>query len=202
MDALKLAGSSVDAATAVDRRDRILEWNHAAEDLLGFRRDVVLGQRLHEVVAPRDLHGNFFAARGGVLRDMVLCGVGPNPFRLDVLTYHGDRLRVDMAPIVVLNGAPDDHRIVYLIRRSMMRREGDELDRRTDERPPRKDPDLSHREIAVLRLIANGETAKEIAGHLHISAATVRNHTRSILTKLEAGKQTEAVAMAIRNGII
>lgn len=202
MDALELTLSSVDAATAVDRRDRILEWNHAAEDLLGFRRDTVLGKRLHEVMEPRDLHGNFFAARGGVLRDMVLCGIGPNPFRLDVLTYHGDRLRVDMAPVVILDGAPTDHKVVYLIRRSMKRRQGDELDRSTDEGSPLKDPDLSHREITVLRLIANGETAKEIGAHLHISASTVRNHIRSILAKLEVGKQTEAVAVAIRNGII
>jgi len=62
--------------------------------------------------------------------------------------------------------------------------------------------ELSHRELEVLKLVANGLTNKEIAERLFISAKTARNHVASCLLKLGADDRTEAVTTAVRRGLI
>lgn len=62
--------------------------------------------------------------------------------------------------------------------------------------------DLTSREREVLSLLALGWTSRVIADHMHLSLNTVRNYTQSILSKLAAHSKLEAVATAVREGII
>jgi len=62
--------------------------------------------------------------------------------------------------------------------------------------------ELSHRELEVLKLAADGLTNKAIADRLFISAKTARNHITSCLFKLGAHDRTEAVTLAVRRGLI
>jgi DNA-binding NarL/FixJ family response regulator len=62
--------------------------------------------------------------------------------------------------------------------------------------------DLSPREIDVLRLIASGNSNKEIAARLLITEETVKNHVTHILAKLGANDRTHAVTTAIKRGFI
>lgn len=68
--------------------------------------------------------------------------------------------------------------------------------------PPADRHDLSERELEVLRLLARPIPVQEIAAELFISLHTARNHVRSILAKLGARSQLEAVVIAVRSGII
>ena len=61
---------------------------------------------------------------------------------------------------------------------------------------------LSPREKDVLQMIAKGLTNKEIAHVLAISQFTVRNHINHLLEKLQATDRTEAVSVAIQQGVI
>lgn len=61
---------------------------------------------------------------------------------------------------------------------------------------------LSQREIEVLRHVAEGNKNWEIAERLFISEETVKVHIKHIMEKLGAGDRTEAVAIAVRRGII
>jgi DNA-binding NarL/FixJ family response regulator len=61
---------------------------------------------------------------------------------------------------------------------------------------------LTTREFDVLRLLAVGRTTTAIAAELFVSAHTVRNHVSSILSKLDAHSKLEAVAVAVRDGLI
>jgi DNA-binding NarL/FixJ family response regulator len=61
---------------------------------------------------------------------------------------------------------------------------------------------LTPREQEVLNYLAQGLQNKEIAQKLVISERTVKFHVSSILTKLEAGNRTEAVAVAAQRGLI
>jgi len=63
-------------------------------------------------------------------------------------------------------------------------------------------PALTNREIEVLRLLARGMRNKEIAGELKISDETAQGHVKNILAKLSVHDRTEAVAVAIRRGIV
>jgi len=60
---------------------------------------------------------------------------------------------------------------------------------------------LTARELDVLRLIAKGINNSEIAGNLHLSEGTVRNHVSSILEKLGVSDRTQAAIIAIQHGL-
>jgi DNA-binding NarL/FixJ family response regulator len=62
--------------------------------------------------------------------------------------------------------------------------------------------ELSDREIEVLKLIANGKDNAQIAGELHISPKTVKNHISNILMKLQIGNRIQAAVYAVRSGIV
>jgi DNA-binding NarL/FixJ family response regulator len=65
-----------------------------------------------------------------------------------------------------------------------------------------KDSQLSAREKEVLTSLADGNNYQSIADKLFISVDTVRHHIRNIYRKLHVHSQSEAVAKAIRKGII
>ncbi|MCB0745027.1 MAG: response regulator transcription factor [Ignavibacteriae bacterium] len=62
--------------------------------------------------------------------------------------------------------------------------------------------DLSEREYDILNSIAKGLGYKRIASNLYISIETVRYHIKNIYKKLHVGSQSEAVATAIKRGLI
>jgi two-component system, NarL family, response regulator len=63
-------------------------------------------------------------------------------------------------------------------------------------------PDLSARELEVLRLIVEGFSNKQIAFELRIAEDTAKQHVKSILKKLSADDRTQAATKAIQRGII
>jgi two-component system NarL family response regulator len=63
-------------------------------------------------------------------------------------------------------------------------------------------PELSARELEVLNLIVQGSSNKQIAFSLSIAEHTVKNHVKSILSKLDVDDRTQAATAAIRRGII
>ncbi|CAA9447487.1 MAG: hypothetical protein AVDCRST_MAG28-1031 [uncultured Rubrobacteraceae bacterium] len=69
-----------------------------------------------------------------------------------------------------------------------------------DEEP--EAPDLSSRELDVLRAIARGKGNKQVATELNISDKTVRNHVSNIYKKLHIYDRTQAVLYALREGLI
>jgi DNA-binding NarL/FixJ family response regulator len=61
---------------------------------------------------------------------------------------------------------------------------------------------LTPREINVLRLIAEGNANKEIAGKLSLAEETVKGHVKNILAKLGVNDRTHAVTIGLKRGII
>ncbi len=68
------------------------------------------------------------------------------------------------------------------------------------DRPP--GAPLSPREIEILQKIAYGATTKEVADQLGISFHTVKTHLERIFEKLGANDRAQAVAIAIRQGLV
>ena len=66
--------------------------------------------------------------------------------------------------------------------------------------PLSEDP-LSEREVAVLKLVAQGRSNQEIAENLVISERTVGNHISAILSKLHLANRTQAALYALREGL-
>jgi two-component system NarL family response regulator len=63
-------------------------------------------------------------------------------------------------------------------------------------------PDLTARELEILKMVARGLTNRDIGHALEISSFTVKNHVNSIIEKLEVGDRTEAATISIQKGII
>jgi DNA-binding NarL/FixJ family response regulator len=69
--------------------------------------------------------------------------------------------------------------------------------------PPAQLPDgLTAREAEVLGLVAEGLSNKEIAGRLHIGAATVKTHINNLFAKTGVRDRAQAVRYAYQNGLI
>jgi two-component system, NarL family, response regulator DegU len=61
---------------------------------------------------------------------------------------------------------------------------------------------LTRREVEVLQMLANGASSNDVAKKLFISGKTVKNHLAHIYSKLGAASRTQAVAKAVRLGIV
>jgi DNA-binding NarL/FixJ family response regulator len=77
-----------------------------------------------------------------------------------------------------------------------------EFHARRTAQPPHALPPLSGREEEVLKLLATGETNRQIARRLFVSEETVKSHVASILRKLEVSDRTSAAVLAVRAGLV
>ena len=68
--------------------------------------------------------------------------------------------------------------------------------------PPGQDHRLSPREVEVLQLLADGHSYKTAASELDLSIDTIRFHVRRCYEKLHVHSKSEAVAVALRRGIL
>jgi DNA-binding NarL/FixJ family response regulator len=93
----------------------------------------------------------------------------------------------------------------------LLRRLTDEADRKTEQpvsRPAEKRHEealpeaLSPRELDVLRLLAQGQTNRQVSQNLSVAVATVKNHVQHIISKLDVSDRTQAAVKAIQLGLI
>ncbi len=68
--------------------------------------------------------------------------------------------------------------------------------------PPRADYNLTDRECEVLKLLTQGDDYKQIADKLFLSVFTIRAHIRNIYDKLHVHSKSQAVAKALKQGIV
>jgi len=64
------------------------------------------------------------------------------------------------------------------------------------------DEPLSDREVEVLRHLVDGNRNRDIAEKLFIAEETVKAHMKHIMYKLGANDRTQALAIALRRGVI
>ena len=62
-------------------------------------------------------------------------------------------------------------------------------------------PELTEREVEVLRLISQGQNNQEIARKLVLSPKTVRNHITNIFSKLQVADRAQAIVRAREAGL-
>ena len=69
-------------------------------------------------------------------------------------------------------------------------------------RAPESPEALTERETDVLRLLAQGQSNKEIARELNIGEKTVKTHVSNVLGKLGVQSRTQAALYAVRIGLV
>jgi DNA-binding NarL/FixJ family response regulator len=119
------------------------------------------------------------------------------PTRILIVTMHRDRVlatqMLNAGAIGFLSKAASSEELVDAIRQAQHRQ-------RRVPPPAAKNQILSQREVEVLRLIAEGKSNADIAGHLSIAIGTVKRHNSQIFTKLGASSRTDALRRARRLG--
>ena len=167
----------------VDDERRIVETNASFVRMLGRRRDALVGQHLYEFVAGGPI------ATPAQWRDWLAKGHFTGTANL--LHADGSQIAVQWAGHTeVATG----RRLVLFVALSTSRW-GSHFRRHRDHASA--DGKLSARELEVVRLVARGETGKEIAAELGIAHETVRTHVRNAMTKLNARSRAHLVAKAL-----
>lgn len=217
-DLLVVLADSPDGVYGVDLDHRIVLWNEAAKDLLGWAAEEVLGKRCYEVL-------------GGRSPDRTECAPDcpailaarhhrtPSAQTVCVHTKDGTAKWLYIAHVLVPASRPELTVLAHIMRDATNEMEARELLSRLSQffsysspsgawrdhsRPEDTDraEELTGREREVLRLLAQGFSTEAIATRLYISPTTVRNYIQRILAKLDVHTRVEAVSYAFRYGLI
>src|SRR5829696_1150259 len=179
-DGLPLGGDVEQALSMVGVPSYVLDttgnvkWiNAAAQRLVGDVR----GRHFTSVVAPED------GRRAHELFSRKVLGTSPRTEARGILvSTDGTRVEVEISAVPLMNG----ERVVGVFG----------LIEDHPGTPPAPLPQLTPRQIEVLRLLERGRSTKQIADELGLSIETVRNHVRRLLRALGVNSRLAAVAAA------
>jgi DNA-binding CsgD family transcriptional regulator len=217
MKAADLVHQAKGPALATDARNRVLAWNPPAHELFGYDASHAKGKSFYELIRATDSFGNRLEREGLAFFEMITRGEPINGFELHAQKKSGEAVRVSIAVVVVIGPTPVEYHLVYLMRPLFRRRRADEAIERLLRIAPegsldlitalrgtahRNGPDLTRREVQVLRLVADGDTNEEIAEALNVSFHTVRSHIQSLLRKLDVHSKAEAVSKAFHDHLL
>jgi PAS domain S-box-containing protein len=208
MDLDRLLTNTADGVCAIGTDGRIVFWNRSAERLLGHTAREVVGKPCCEVFVGRDPAGNRLCYQGCHVQTLVRRGEAVEHFAMATRTKTGRPVWLDISILTVPGARRDSVTTVHLFRDVTTAHEVEGLvrDRLAQMQPPSDDgqpsPDLTPRELTILRLIAGGASTRAMAEKLHVSPVTVRNHVQHILGKLGVHSRLEAAAYATRHRLV
>lgn len=210
-----LIEATADAAFAVDEAGRISAWNNAAAQLFGSSEGEAIGLRCHNILQCTTDDEIAASENCAIARTAKINRPLAN-FDLRLQTKTG-KLWCNLSTLIVKDAASGARHTIYIVRpREVRKRLEQALSefvrthagsgwngafRVSSPAPPSAVP-LTSREIEVLRSLAKGRSTKVIANQLNISSATVNNHIKHILTKLDAHTRLEAIRHAESAGVI
>ena len=212
---LVLIEGTADPAFAVDGAGQITAWNNAAVQLFGVSETEAVGTRCHQLLQCGDDNGIFHPERCVIERASQADHPHTN-FDLRLQTKTGKQW-CNLSTLIASDEAGVHHAIHIVRPREMRKRleqamseflrgqagDGTNGARVISSEPaPSNGARLTSRELEVLGSLAKGHTTRKIANQFNISAATVNNHIKHILTKLGAHSRLEAIRNAERSGVI
>jgi len=220
MDSLFQAlASAADGAFVIDEDQRILYWNPAAQEILGYAPEEVVGRACYEILGGRGDKGQAICRHHCYVAAIAVTGSPVTSYDTYVRTRSGELRWVSVSILTFLNVDNTVPVVVHLFRDATQKRQSElftrqvldaarrmrEGDLSTLEYPvsvKSSAQDLTDREREVLSLLAQGHSTREIATALSISSSTARNHIQNILHKLHVHSRLEAVAYAFENGLV
>jgi PAS domain S-box-containing protein len=210
-----------DGAFVIDKDHYIIYWNPAAETLVGYTSDEIIGRLCYEILAGADEKRRLICRQYCRIALAALAGGVVRNYDTHLRTRSGRRRWVNMSTFAFStpkNGA--DPVLVHLFRDISQQKQNEKLVGQIVEAAKklqsstlsqtvspeagemkRTATGLTERELQVLSLLTQGLSTADIARSLSISPATVRNHIRNILQKLQVHSRVEAVVYAIEHGL-
>ncbi|MBI2828330.1 MAG: PAS domain-containing protein [Acidobacteria bacterium] len=201
----KLFANTADGVWVSGERGEILFWNRAAETIMGYPAEQVVGRPCSEVFGGCDSKGNRICGWPCPIKTLVHGGDLVEHFDMATRTKTGQPVWIDVSCVAATSG--DDHlppTIVHLFRDVTAAHQIELLVRQqlaqtklkltTSEEVLTPIGELSQRELQVISLMREGASTAAIADQLFISKATARNHIQNIFSKLKVHTRLEAVA--------
>jgi DNA-binding CsgD family transcriptional regulator len=183
---------SGEAVVAVDANLRVVSWNGATEALTGVAAEDAVGQPCWRVLRGQSRRGALLCHRECSVTRYAREGYGLPRQDMTIATRSGPR-SVSVSTVILRDRV--EPLFVHVLR-------DDALDGRAPADQPLPVARLTPRQLQVLRLLAEGITARRIAERLGLAETTVRNHIRAVLSELGAHSQLEAVARARAQGLV
>lgn len=176
---------------AVDMNQRIVQWNDAASQVMGYPGSPI-GLLCPEVMVLSD--------RRNARQCVQDCAMVRSARHLDMpmsTSVWMPQCHEAQAVTTVLHDTEDGPVLLHVL---PVNGHVAEVEAERDE--PDSDFVLTDRQRETLRLLAEGLTPREAAERLRVSPVTVRNHIQSAMDRLGAHSRLEAVMTAMRRGLI
>jgi PAS domain S-box-containing protein len=200
---------AADGAFVTDPEGRIMLWNHAAETILGHGRAEVLGRPCCRVLRGEDIKSNTVCSPECAIGNDLKRGKAIPTFDVRTRTKAGLIVWINVTVLLLRDNRDGAPFILHLFRdvtftkeRHALGHEGLVAGSRDGAAPARAEGRLTRREREVLGLMGAGLNTSAMAGRLHLSRATVRNHVQNILLKLDVHSRLEAVAHGLRHRLL
>jgi len=196
--------ATTDGLFVTDERQRIVSWSSAAQRMLGYAPEEVVGQPCYLVLMGREPDGHPVCGHGCPVTKNARRGRGTPAYEVTAQARDGS-LHCLSNSVLVLDGPRAAFRVIHLLRavrpgRTQERRVVPEPDAAAEDAAPIEA--LTRRELEVLRLFAGAATIDNVAEALSISLFTARNHISSIQRKLGARNRLEMVLIGMRAGLV
>jgi PAS domain S-box-containing protein len=210
---------TADGVFVVDRDLRIHLWNNAAEEILGFGKGEVVGQLCYQILQGTNEDGETICGKHCQVSQVAMRSKPVSSYDTKVRTKPGNLCWLNMSIISLRLGRDSDDFMIVHIFRDISQKKDDEIifnqilekarlyqkntaNNKDDNAPGYHVNKLTRRQQEVLTLLARGNTTREIASKLSISQYTARNHIQLIFQKFHVHSRLEAVAFALKNGLL
>jgi PAS domain S-box-containing protein len=197
--------AAADAAFVATGDGRIVLWNASAERIMGYQAVEVLDLHSCDLFARHDADRQRSPRRSCRLCAPITTGEPIETFDLETKARGGRQIWLNMSTLVLPVADRQGYQVIRMFRDITATKDLLALIRdRLTGTPSTKDPlgCLTRREVEVLRLMASGATNRILAARLHVSPATVRNHTHHIFEKLGVSNRVAAITYAISQLLI
>ena len=222
---LRALCKSIAPIYVVNDAQRIVYWNAAAKELLGYSEADVLNQPCYQIIAGM-VCGKSWCHAGCTVQRSSKRGILLQNFEMQALAKCGDAVSMNTSVFTLERGG---RRFSIHLLRDMTREEhtrealesildtlrlyggaNGEGNNSVNSGPPiHPSPPrdltvtkLTRREIEVLELLAEGLSTRALAQRLGVSRFTVRRHIETILLKTGLHTQAQAVSYAYRSGLL
>ncbi len=192
---------TADALFVTDERQRIRVWSSAAQRMLGYTPEDMLGQVCYGAIMGRRPEGHPVCSVSCPVTRNARRGRGTAAYEVTALAKDGTP-RYLTNTVLVIQGRRGAFRVIHMMHESCDRppsRPGRETSGATDSLAAEA---LTRRELEVLRLFARGLCLDEVAAELSISVFTARNHNTSIQHKLGVRNRLQMVLEGMRRGLV
>lgn len=187
----------------VDGDQRIVSWNRRAAEDLGLR-PTAAGRLCYEVMSALDPRNAAVCRPGCSVITESRCGQIAIDFEIGAGGTDGSPGRAQVSILLQQGARGPDARVVHLVRPIRQSAGGASAPRRSAavRAPGQGGSLLTPRQLATLRLLAQGCSVHEIAQTLGVRVVTARNHVQAAMDRLGARNRLEAVLIASRIGVL